>query len=257
MYLSRNITGITVANDNSKGTPGGGLPDVLPGIKGPGPDIIVSDNTTKLGFITTDTYGITKVTTSTGGAGIDINLPIAKASAGVELISINTAGTMGPVADGASGEFLKTDGSGVLSWAAAGGGGFFGSTSIIKIMPSEFILNDDYNRAPVTVEDDVTNVLGIKAPSTLTELYAFIVIPEGYKATMVTISASASTSLAVEALQFNQRTGATITKGTGSLNSTIDITDITGSTTANIVIKLSPASITTVIYGGEINIAAV
>ena len=122
MYLSRNITGITVANDNSKGTPGGGLPDVLPGIKGPGPDIIVSDNNTKLGFITTDTYGITKVTTSTGGASFDINLPISKASVGVSLISINTAGAMAPVADGASGEFLKTDGAGVLTWATAGGG---------------------------------------------------------------------------------------------------------------------------------------
>lgn len=118
MYLSRNITGITVANDNSKGTPGGGLPDVLPGIKGPGPDIIVSDNNTKLGFITTDTYGITKVTTSTGSSGIDINLPITKASTGVNIISINTVGAMAPVADGASGEFLTTNGSGVLSWSA-------------------------------------------------------------------------------------------------------------------------------------------
>ena len=257
MYLSRNITGITVANDNSKGTPGGGLPDVLPGIKGPGPDIIVSDNTTKLGFITTDTYGITKVTTSTGGAGIDINLPIAKASAGVELISINTAGAMGPVADGASGEFLKTDGAGVLTWDTAGGGGFFGSTTTIKVMPTEWFMNDDYTRTPVMVEDDVANFLGIRAPSTATELYAFIVIPVGYKATKIKVSASASTASAVEALEFNHRIGATSSKGTGDLNSLIDITDITSSATANIVIKLSPASVSTVIYGGEVTIAAV
>ena len=256
MYLSRNITGITVANDNSKGTPGGGLPDVLPGIKGPGPDIIVSDNTTKLGFITTDTYGITKVTTSTGGSSFDINLPISKASVGVSLISINTAGAMGPVADGASGEFLKTDGAGVLTWATAGGG-WFGSTTLLKVMPTDFFMNDDYNRAPVMVEDDVTNVLGIKAPSTLTELYAFIAIPTGYKATKVQVYASASTTSAVLTKGFNQTTGATQDYETGDFNSSIDITDITSSGTANIVIKLSPASINTVIYGADITIVAV
>ena len=257
MYLSRNITGITVANDNSKETPGGGLPDVLPETKGPGPDIIVSDNTTKLGFITTDAYGITKVTTSTGGSSIDINLPSDKSSAGVNVIGINTAGAMGPVADGASGEFLKTDGAGVLTWDTAGGGGFFGSTTTIKVMPTEWFMNDDYTRTPVMVEDDVANFLGIRAPSTATELYAFIVIPVGYKATKIKVSASASTASAVEALEFNHRIGATSSKGTGDLNSLIDITDITSSATANIVIKLSPASVSTVIYGGEVTIAAV
>ena len=256
MYLSRNITGITVANDNSKGTPGGGLPDVLPGIKGPGPDIIVSDNNTKLGFITTDTYGITKVTTSTGGASFDINLPISKASVGVSLISINTAGAMAPVADGASGEFLKTDGAGVLTWDKAGSG-FFGSTTLLKVMPTDFFMNDDYNRAPVMVEDDTTDELGIRAPSTLTELYAFIAIPTGYKATKVQVYASASTTSAVLTKKFNQTTGATQDLETGDFNSEIDITDITSSTTINLVLKLSPASIATVIYGADITIMAV
>lgn len=258
MYLSRNITGITIAQDNAQATAGGGLPDVLPGTKGPGPDIIVSDNTTKLGFITTDAYGITKVTTSTGSSALDINLPVTKSSAGSELIGINTVGAMAPIADGASGEFLKTDGSGVLSWSTAGGGGgWFGSTTIIKVMPSEWIKNDDYLRYPVIVEDDTIDSLGVRAPSASNELYAFIVIPEGFKATHVKVSASASTSNAVEALQFNHRTGATSSKGTGDFNAAIDITDITSSTTANIVIKLIPASATTVIYGGEVTIAAV
>jgi hypothetical protein len=256
MYLSRNITGITVANDNSKETPGGGLPDVLPETKGPGPDNIVSDNNTKLGFITTDTYGITKVTTSTGGSSFDINLPISKASVGVSLISINTAGAMAPVADGASGEFLKTDGSGVLTWATAGGG-WFGSTTLLKVMPTDFFMNDDYNRAPVMVEDDVANKLGIIAPSTLTELYAFIAIPTGYKATKVQVYASASTTSAVLAKRFNQTTGATQDYETGDFNSLIDITQIISSTTLNLVLKLSPASTTTVIYGADITIVAV
>jgi hypothetical protein len=258
MYLQRNITGIVLGEDNptNKGT---SIPPVLPSTKlVQSNGGIIQDQQTKLGFITTDTYGITKVTTSTGGAGIDINLPIAKASAGVELISINTAGAMGPVADGASGEFLKTDGAGVLSWdTAGGGGGWFGSTTLLKVMPTDFFMNDDYNRAPVMVDDDVTNVLGIIAPSTLTELYAFIPIPTGYRATHVKAFASVGKTNAVEVFEFNQTTGATSSKGTGDFNTLLDITDITSSTTANIVIKLLPSSVVTVIYGADITIAAV
>ena len=82
MFLSRDITGITVAQDNSKGDALITLPGPLPSTKGPSTDNIVSDNSTKLGFVTTDTYGITKVTTSTGSAAIDINLPISKAGGG-------------------------------------------------------------------------------------------------------------------------------------------------------------------------------
>ncbi len=264
IYLLRNITGITVANLDdrpSKGPGETGLPpDGVYHNKGPVDDTIQGENVTKLGFITTDTYGITKVTTSTGGAGLDINLPIDKASAGVELISINTVGAMAPVPDGASGEYLKTNGSGVLSWAAAGGGGgggYFGSTSLLKVMPTEFIMNDDYTRAPVMVEDDTTNVLGIKAPASTSELYAFIPIPTGYKATHVQVYASASTTSAVLTKKFNQTTGATQDYESGNFNSLINITDITSSDTENIVIKISPGSVTTVIYGADIKIEAV
>jgi hypothetical protein len=259
MYLSRSITGITVVQDNSKGPNVNGFPEVLPDTKGPGADNIVSDNSTKLGFITTDTHGITKVTTSTGGAGIDISLPISKATTGHEIIAINAGGAMSPVADGSSGEFLKTDGSGVLSWAAAtasGSDGFFGSKTLLKVMPSEFIMNDDYTRAPVVVEDDVTNILGIKAPSSATELYAFIVIPSGMKATHVQVYASATTSSAVDVRTFNQTTGGSVSQTTGDLGSNIDITDITSTDTRNMVIKLSPASAATVIYGADVTIAA-
>lgn len=260
MYLSRNITGVTVDNDNSKGTPGGGLPDVLPGVKALGPATIVSDNTTKLSFITTNDYGITKVTTSVGASTMDINLPTSKSTVGSQLVGIDTAGAMGPIGDGASGEYLKTNGSGVLSWAAAGGGGgggYFGSSTLLKVMPSEFIMNDDYTRAPVTVEDDVTNILAIKAPSSTSELYAFIAIPTGYKATQAQVYTSVSTSSAVEIFEFNQTSGAISSKGSGDFNSVIIFTDVTSSTTANLSIKISPASTATRIYGADITIVAV
>ena len=261
MYLSRDMTGITVALDNSKETPGGGLPDVLTPVEAPGSETIVNENSIALGFVTTDDYGITLLKSSTGSAGKNINLPTVYAAKGSELIGISTMGALAPIADGSSGEFLTTNGNGVLTWGAAGGGGgggFFGSTTNIKVMPSEFIMNDDYTRAPVMVEDDTTGFLGVRAPAPATELYAFIVIPVGYKATHVKVGASTSTTNAVAVYEFNHTNGSrSAGQGAGNFNSLIDITDITSSSTANIVIRLAPASSSTVIYGGNITIEAI
>ena len=259
MYLSRNITGITVSQDNSKGDAFVPPPGPTPSTKGPGPDNVISDNSTKLGYVNTDTYGITGLSTSTGSVKVGINLPSSLAAVGTEIITINTAGAMAPLADGASGEFLKTDGSGALSWAAAGGGGggWFGSTTLLKVMPSQWIINNDYTRAPVVVDDDVTNVLGIKAPATSSELYAFMAIPTGYKATHVQVYTSSNKTDGVEVLRFSHVSGATAARGTGDFNTSIDITDISSAVATNICIKLLPASVTTIIYGADITIATI
>ena len=259
MYLSRNITGITVAEDNPGGKGPARPPDVLPTTKGPSQQTTILDNSTKLGYVTTDTYGITGLSTSTGSVKVGINLPSSLAAVGTEVITINAAGAMAPLTDGASGEFLKTDGSGALSWAAAGGGGggWFGSTTLLKVMPTQWIMNDDYTRAPVVVEDDVTNVLGIKAPATSTELYAFMAIPTGYKATHVQVYTSSNKINGVEVLRFSHVSGATAARGTGDFNTSIDITDISSAVATNICIKLLPASVTTIIYGADITIATI
>ena len=259
MYLSRDITGITVAEDNPGGKGPARPPDVLPTTKGPSQQTTILDNSTKLGYVTTDTYGITGLSTSTGSVKVGINLPSSLAAVGTEVITINAAGAMAPLTDGASGEFLKTDGSGALSWAAAGGGGggWFGSTTLLKVMPTQWIMNDDYTRAPVVVEDDVTNVLGIKAPATSTELYAFMAIPTGYKATHVQVYTSSNKTDGVEVLRFSHVSGATAARGTGDFNTSIDITDISSATATNICIKLIPASVTTIIYGADITIATI
>lgn len=178
---------------------------------------------------------------------------------GNKLLVVDANGIVQEVADGSANQTIKTNGSGGISWATltSGSDGWHGSTALLKVMPSEFIMNDDYNRAPTMVEDDTADILGIKAPATTSELYAFIAIPTAFKATHVQVYASASTSSAVTVLSFNQTSGATVSKGTGDFNSAIDITDITSSTTANVVIKIAPNSNTTVIYGADVTITAV
>jgi hypothetical protein len=177
--------------------------------------------------------------------------------------SISTSFTLYlPTDDGNADEFLQTDGSGNLSWAEASGGGVTSdpySVTQIKVMPSEFIMNDDYNRAPVLVEDDTSNILGIKAPSAATELYAWVKIPSGYKATHAQVYSQDTTSSAVTIKSYNYQTGAdnNVSSTTGNLSSSIDITDIPASTTQDLVIKVAPASTTTLIYGALITIATV
>lgn len=178
---------------------------------------------------------------------------------GVEVAWWDADGQLGSVGDGTSGQVLSTNGSGVLSWttpAAGGADGWHGSTTAIKVMPFEFLMNDDYNRAPVMVDDTSSSTIGIKLPSNANEAYAFVAIPAGFDATHVQVHASASTSSAVQAYQYNHKTGAIVSKGSGAFNSTIDITDITSAPTASLVIKILPASASTLIYGATVTIAA-
>ena len=262
MKLSRNITGITEAIDNHSPSKGDSPNIVGPynpvTSKAPVDDTIQEANVVKLLNVTTDAYGITSLKSSTGSTTVTVALPDSKASSGVNVIGIDTAGQLDPIADGASGTFLTTDGAGALSWAAAGGGGgFFGSTTTIKVMPSDFIVNDDAAGAQVVVEDDTSGYLGVRMTSRVVELYAFIVIPVGFKATHVQIYTSANRSNAVEVYSFSHSTGAIVQKGIGDFNTLIDITDIDSTTDIDIVIKVLPSSAVTNIYGGKIAIATI
>jgi len=264
MFLSRNITGITISQDNSKGDAFVPPPGPTPSTKGPGPDNIISDNSTKLGFVTTDTYGITQVTTSTGSSAININLPVSKSGGGEELVTINALGAMAPLADGGSGEFLKTNGAGALSWAAAGGsggGGWFGSSTLLKVMPCEFMANDD---APsrsgfqgLYIEDDTSGKLGVRVNHASTEMYVMKAIPTGYKATHVKVYGSTGVFNGINVYLFRQSTGVIISKGSGDINALLDITDISSSTENNISIKVLPGATSILIYGADITIAAI
>ena len=126
------------------------------------------------------------------------------------------------------------------------------SRTLIKIMPIDFISNDDRASAYAVVEDDTADTLGIRAGHSSVELYAFIKIPDGYKATYVQVLASASTSNAVICKTFNYTTGATTDLETFDFNTNENITDVTATTTNDLVIKLLPASNTTIIYGATV-----
>jgi hypothetical protein len=173
---------------------------------------------------------------------------------GVLLPTINLKGELIDLADGSANTFLKTNGSGVLSWSALTSDGWHGSTTLIKVLPTEFMPNDDGGAA--VIEDDTADKLGLRTDNRFTELYVTKAIPTGYKATHVQVYASASTSSGVTVRQFDQTDGDLTGSTTGDYNSNIDITDINSSATANIMIKCV-GSTTVVIYGADITIATI
>ena len=266
MKLSRNITGITEAIDNHSPSKGDSPNIVGPynpvTSKAPVDDTIQEANVVKLLNIGTDAYGITSLKSSTGSTTVTLGLPDSKASSGVNVIGIDTAGQLDPIVDGASGTFLTTDGAGALSWAAAGGGGgFFGSATLLKVMPCEFMANDD---APARsgfqglyIEDDTSGYLGVRVNHASTAMYVMKAIPTGYKATHVKVYGSSGVINGVVVDMFRQTTGAILAKGTGDINALIDITDITGGTELNISVKVLPGSTTIIIYGVDITIATI
>ena len=133
------------------------------------------------------------------------------------------------------------------------------STTVIKIMPDQFVSNDDSTRAWGYIEDDVSNTLGIVFFNSSLEGYAFQKLPSGYKATHVQVHASASTSSAVTVKSFNYQTGAdnNVSSTSGDFNANIDITDIPSSATQDLVIKVAPGTTDTLIYGATVTIATI
>lgn len=179
---------------------------------------------------------------------------------GVEVATFSPGGVLSSVDDGSSGQFLQTNGSGVLSWATAsgGGGGWHGSTSLIKVLPTEFMGND-LGRATVLtrIEDDTSNTLGVQINQTTGSIFAFNAIPNGYKATHVHVYTSSNVQNGVTVLHYNTTTGATSNSTTGNTNLNIDITDLTSLTTNALVIQVTPGATTVFTYSASITITSV
>ena len=124
------------------------------------------------------TLGVTGATTLsstldvTGATGIDGNFDINTNKFTVVAASGNTsvAGTLGvtgaltasglayPTSDGTDGQFLKTDGSGTLSWAAAGGGAAINDLSDAMTDGSNLFLGSDSGASNDGANNSITAV---------------------------------------------------------------------------------------------------
>ena len=271
IYLTRNITGITQAQDGKKPTKGPGQTGQPPGPIGVSKLGIVDTtiqqaNLEKTQFIQADGDGITSLKYS-DGAGTDyaIMAPGLPANNWSMMIA-HTSGTKNYLAPGTTGQVCTIDGAGRPSWAAAAGGesGWFNSTTLMKVMPTEFVLNDATDDK-WCIEDSTTDKIWGRIYDTRAAgvAYATKAIPTGYKATHVKVWGvnNSSTSNPITVRNFDHTDGDLTNTTSGDFNATIDIIDITSSATQNIMIKVQLDVDRTagqdIIYGADITIAAV
>ena len=126
--------------------------------------------------------------------------------------------------------------------------------SVIKLIPSDFMDNGDGGNTKfgVAYTDVAGTGYGMRPPNNATELYAFVSIPEGMKATHVDIYDKNDLAIEVFEVQINATT--MTSKGTGNCNTTLDITDVNASDTNMLAIEVTTTATTDRVYGGIVTI---
>ncbi|MFH1416130.1 MAG: hypothetical protein ABIH89_08635, partial [Elusimicrobiota bacterium] len=139
---------------------------------------------------------------------------------------------------------LTVDGDSMVGW--------HGSPTRIKILPSDFIVNDGTGM-PVMVEDDMGGEISVRVGSSYDEMYAFVAIPTGYKATLARVYGSSDDTVTVyEGNITDGSTGASL--GSANTGIEINITDTDSTSTNYLVIHVAVNDTTDVIYGGYVTI---
>ena len=158
-------------------------------------------------------------------------------------------GPQGPA--GANGSNGNTGARGA-DGADGSAGGVYGN--IIKILPTQFMGNDDVSYERTVIEDDIRGKLGVRVTHSSQEIFAAVSIPEGKKVTGYAVYASSRVSTYLNGVV--NTTGVSSEIGSGDSGSVIDLrTDYNSAQTNYVAIKVITTSTGQVIYGATIVIA--
>ena len=131
--------------------------------------------------------------------------------------------------------------------------------SVIKLIPSDFMANDDGGNTKFGVGyvEAAGSAYGMRVANNATELFAFVSIPEGMKAVSVHIYDKNDLAMEVFEAQINATTMSS--KGSGNCNTTLTLSSEVNSTATNfLVIAITTTSATNdKVYGGIVTIAAI
>ena len=122
----------------------------------------------------------------------------------------------------------------------------------IKILPADFMANEDPG-ATRTLQFDDTAPTGIKPGHADTELLAMTDIPEGMKATHVDVYAAQN--LDIECFELDINASGVASKGTGTSNTTLDITDVNATQTNYLMIVVTTTATGNRVWGADVTIA--
>ena len=132
--------------------------------------------------------------------------------------------------------------------------------SVIKLIPSDFVSNDDGGNQKFGigyVDDGGASTYGMRGANSATELYAFVSIPEGMKAVSVHIYDLNDLAIEVYEVQVNANT--MTSKGTGNCGTTLTLSSAVESSATNfLAIEITTTDFTNDrVYGGIVTIAAI
>ena len=132
--------------------------------------------------------------------------------------------------------------------------------NVIKLIPSDFMSNDDGGNQKFGVgyvDDGGASTYGMRAANSATELYAFVSIPEGMKAVSVHIYDLNDLAIEVYEIQINANT--MTSKGTGNCGTTLTLSSAVESSATNfLAIEITTTNFTNDrVYGGIVTIAAI
>ena len=159
----------------------------------------------------------------------------------------------------------KVDADGDITFDPATGvvrAGWHGSTTRIKILPRDFVANDVGR--PLQIEDDSvgSNELFLFSHST-SDMFAYVPIPSGYKATHVRVYGNTSSeNFYVYEGNINSKTIVDIGTGTHAIDSGSGTenalaTQLVSDTTNYLIIRVTSGGATEEIHGGYVTILAV
>jgi|7_EtaG_2_1085326.scaffolds.fasta_scaffold09337_2 hypothetical protein len=204
---------------------------------------------TGVSFTTDDTGSVADTAgsadfTIAGGEGIDTTSAGATVTITAELASDSNKG----VASFESDEFTVSSGVVNLKNAVSR---IYGATTI-KLIPSDFIINDDVANKVVQFADGGTT--GLKPGAAGSELWAFMDIPEGKKATHLDVYTSINRTIGIYEIDINA-SGIGVAKGVGTSNTQLDFTDVDATATNYLGIYILTTATTDRVYGGLLTIA--
>jgi len=135
--------------------------------------------------------------------------------------------------------------------------GWLGSETRVKILGKDFLADDDLTTVGGPFTDELNFTGAIQVGSTSQELYAYVNIPTGYKATECRINCAGSIQVRVWVCDINGTSGTEIsnTVTTQYTNAVLALTE-TASTDSNYLLVFAYTQQTTaeLIYGGYITI---
>jgi len=179
-----------------------------------------------------------------GGEGIDTTSADSTVTITAKLASDSNKG----VASFESDEFTVS--SGVVNLKNAVSRAYGGTT--IKVLPSDFLANEDAGVARFTQFAD-SGTTGLKPGAATLELWAFVDIPEGKKATHIDVYALSNHAISAHEIDINA-SGIGAALGTGTANTQLDITDVDSTATNYLGIYIATGATSDRIYGALVTI---